>query len=154
MTSLAIAVCSVTRTQRGRYFWAAWWTHPPDFSPFRKPDASNGGATSEEEAFRDAQRATGRQLQPIEPYWAHAWNRMLRGESPPPMPKPKQKADNATTPTSAWSVLGLEPGATHAELKAAYRRKALESHPDRGGDPATFRAVVVSYEKLIAKRRR
>ncbi len=125
----------------------------PNLSPFHKPDASNGGAASEEDALRDAQRVTGRHLQPIEPYWAHAWNRMLRGEPPPPMPKPKKKADKPTTPISAWSILGLEPGATHAELKAAYRRKALESHPDRGGDPATFRAVIASYEKLTSKRR-
>lgn len=124
----------------------------PSFSPFRKPDASNGGAASEEDALRDAQRVTGRHLQPIEPYWAHAWNRMLRGEPPPPMPNPKKKADKSTTPISAWSILGLEPGATHAELKAAYRRKALESHPDRGGDPTAFRAVIASYEKLNKRR--
>src|SRR4029079_1450360 len=46
MSELASAVCSITLTQRRRFFWAAWWTAAPCEAPFRKPDASNGGATT------------------------------------------------------------------------------------------------------------
>ncbi|HEX6245049.1 MAG TPA: hypothetical protein VFZ61_29210, partial [Polyangiales bacterium] len=67
---LASAVVSVTRTQRGRYFWAAWWTGAPCLSPFRKPDAANGGSRSEADARAEAERVAARHLTPIEPYWA------------------------------------------------------------------------------------
>ena len=48
--ALASPGVSITRTQRRRFFWAAWWTEPPRLSPFRKPDASDGGALTEAEA--------------------------------------------------------------------------------------------------------
>lgn len=33
-------------------------------------------------------------------------------------------------PADAHAVLGVEPGATRAEIRRAYRRRALEVHPD------------------------
>ncbi|MDQ3371023.1 MAG: hypothetical protein M3680_36860, partial [Myxococcota bacterium] len=84
MSDLATAVCSITPTQRRRYFWAAWWTGAPQETPFRRPDASGGGARTIEEALRAAERVATRHLVIVEPYWARAWNRVLRGEPPPP----------------------------------------------------------------------
>lgn len=49
-----------------------------------------------------------------------------------------------------WAVLGLEPGASPAEVKAAYRRLVKEHHPDRGGDPEKFRKVHAAY-KAVSK---
>src|SRR4051812_25508749 len=46
VTDLTTAVCSITATQRRRFFWAAWWTGAPCHAPFRRPDAANGGARS------------------------------------------------------------------------------------------------------------
>lgn len=62
------------------------------------------------------------------------------------------KAGTAACPPSAYRVLGVHPGASPAEIKAAYRRKAHENHPDRGGCPAKFRAVVQAYEALSGAR--
>jgi len=45
-------------------------------------------------------------------------------------------------------VLGLEPGASTAEVKAAYREKARELHPDRGGDTKSFSRVNEAYRRL------
>jgi hypothetical protein len=154
VSELATAVCSITSTQRRRYFWAAWWTGAPRHKPFRKPDASNGGAATEAEALAEAERITGRHLALIEPYWAHAVNRMLRGEAPPPPPAPKRQRPverRDAQPSSPWSVLGLAPGASLLELKRAFRQRALETHPDRGGDAAHFREVQRAYEKLADK---
>jgi hypothetical protein len=154
MTDLATAVCSITPTQRRRYFWAAWWTDVPNHAPFRKPDASNGGASSLEEALADAERVAQRKLVLIEPYWARAWKCVLRGQPAPPPPSQthsRRAPSHAAPPASAWSVLGLEPGATLSEVKRAFRARALETHPDRGGDAELFRAVQQAYEKLCAK---
>lgn len=153
MSEISTAVCSITSTQRRRFFWAAWWTGAPSYTPFRKPDASNGGAASVEEALADAERAAGRHLTIIEPHFARAWKQVLRGQTPiPPQPKPTQpKPVRPDAPVSHWSVLGLEPNATLAAVKLAYRQRALATHPDQGGDADQFRAVHRAYEKLTEK---
>lgn len=46
-------------------------------------------------------------------------------------------------------VLGLLEDFTEEDLKAAYRRKALQHHPDRGGDPDEYKNVHDAYEALI-----
>lgn len=154
---LSTAVCSITPTARKRFFWAAWWTHAPKRAPFQKPDASNGGAKTEAEALAEAERIAGRHLVLVEPYWARAWNRVLRGEAPPPPPPPRgTKTESARppadgAPVSSWSVLGLTSGAAMSDVRRAYKQRALETHPDRGGDPATFREVQRAYERLRSR---
>jgi hypothetical protein len=159
-SSLDAAVCSITTTQRRRFFWAAWWTKPPEQSPFQKPDASNGGAKTREEALAEAQRVAGRALREIDPLWARAWTRVLRGQEPftprdqerarTPLPKRDAGAQPAQR-ASALSVLGLERAGSAEELRRAYKKRALETHPDRGGDPEVFRAVQRAYERARAK---
>ena len=36
-------------------------------------------------------------------------------------------------------LLGVDPSAGDNEIKKAYRKKALQAHPDKGGDPETFK---------------
>jgi hypothetical protein len=58
-----------------------------------------------------------------------------------------------------YQVLGVEPGASNARIKAAWRRLAREHHPDvTGGDGAAARAATrrmaeinTAYETLIAR---
>jgi len=155
-------VVSIVPTRRGRYFWAAWWSAPPEAKPFRRPDASSGGATSIEQAHAAAERAAGRPLVSTDPHWAGACRRLARGDAPwpagtTPGPPPERSARSTPPPpqrASAWTVLGVEREATVDELKRAYRRRALETHPDRGGDPSTFRAVQRAYEQALAARDR
>jgi hypothetical protein len=154
MPELTSAVCSITRTQRRRFFWAAWWTAAPCESPFRKPDASNGGLATLEAALAEAEQRAERYLVLIEPYWARAWTRVLRGERPPPRPAPAtERPARQPPPASAWSLLGLEAGASLAEVKAAFRRCALVAHPDQGGDPERFRELHRAYERLVTRAR-
>lgn len=51
-----------------------------------------------------------------------------------------------------FGILGLKPGATQEEIKSAFRRKAIETHPDRNpqlkGDTAPFRRVKAAFDKL------
>jgi hypothetical protein len=150
MSELASAVVSIAPTQRRRFFWAAWWTSSPRYAPFQKPDASNGGAKSRQDAIAEAQRAAGRHLTVIEDHWAFAWKRVLRGEHSPEAPTVRTKP-RLPAPVSAWALLGLAPGATLTELKRAYRQRALETHPDQGGQAEDFQRVQRAYEKLSAQ---
>jgi hypothetical protein len=47
------------------------------------------------------------------------------------------------------AVLGLLPPYTLEDVKAAYRAKVMEAHPDRGGDAAAFGKIEEAYEQAI-----
>lgn len=55
-----------------------------------------------------------------------------------------------------YEVLGISKSASADEIKKAYRRLAVEHHPDRGGDEAKFKEATEAYEVLkdSAKRQR
>jgi DnaJ domain len=52
------------------------------------------------------------------------------------------------TSSNFFDVLGVSPKASDAEVKAAYHRKVKETHPDAGGDAASFREVQEAYETI------
>ena len=47
-----------------------------------------------------------------------------------------------------YEVLGVGKTASADEIKKAFRRKAVEHHPDRGGDEAQFKEINEAYEVL------
>jgi hypothetical protein len=51
--------------------------------------------------------------------------------------------------TAALLLLGLEPGASSAAIKRAYRRLAKAHHPDLGGDAEAFHRLDAAYRLLI-----
>jgi hypothetical protein len=106
-----------------------------------------------EDALAEAEERAGRYLVMIDPYWARAWTRVLRGERTPPMPSARVKRPLKTVvkPASAWEMLGLATGASLAEVKAAFRQRALATHPDHGGDADEFRALHAAYERLVSR---
>ena len=40
---------------------------------------------------------------------------------------------------SYYDILGVSESATQDEIKKAYRKKAVEHHPDKGGDEQVFK---------------
>lgn len=54
----------------------------------------------------------------------------------------------ATTKRDYYEVLGVGKDASADEIKKAYRRAAIEHHPDRGGDEAKFKELNEAYEIL------
>lgn len=53
-----------------------------------------------------------------------------------------------------YNILGVERNATEGQIKKAYRVKALESHPDRGGDEEVFKQISRAYEVLSDNKKR
>jgi len=63
----------------------------------------------------------------------------------------------ATTKRDYYDVLGVDKGASADEIKKAFRRKAVELHPDKqGGDEEKFKELNEAYEVLkdSSKRQR
>jgi hypothetical protein len=132
--------------------------------PFRKPDASDGGAATYEEAVAAAERAAGVSLQIVGAEWARAWMRTLRGQ--PAWPSTSSatsrgarasrdsRENKKSDAESIWTLLDVPSHATLEEIRAAFKRRALALHPDHGGDPATFRRLVRAYEEAQRRARR
>ncbi len=53
-----------------------------------------------------------------------------------------------------YEVLGVGKNASADELKKAFRRKAIEHHPDKGGDEAKFKEINEAYEVLKDDKKR
>lgn len=63
----------------------------------------------------------------------------------------RQGAMGDSTPGghAAWGVLEIQAPCTLEAIKTAYRRRALEVHPDRGGSSIDFQAVEAAYRRLL-----
>src|SRR3546814_1489167 len=48
---------------------------------------------------------------------------------------------------SCWSVLGIEPGSSLAEIERAYRVSAKGAHPDTGGDRDKWDRLQSAYQQ-------
>lgn len=72
--------------------------------------------------------------------------------------KAGRQAERRKLATNHYTILGLEPGATMDEVKAAYRQKMREHHPDRfAHDEAAeaaaqerAQAINIAYQELTA----
>jgi len=53
-----------------------------------------------------------------------------------------------------YDVLGVSKSASPDEIKKAFRKKAIEHHPDRGGDEAKFKEANEAYEILSNQDKR
>ncbi len=53
-----------------------------------------------------------------------------------------------------YEVLGVGKSASADEVKKAFRKAAVEHHPDKGGDEAKFKEVNEAYEVLKDERKR
>lgn len=158
-SALFAPVCSIAPTRRRRFLWAAWWTAAPARKPFQKPDAFAGGARTRAQALAAAEHAANCKLTELESSWARAWSNILIGKEPWPSTgntsanERAPRARGMSNATSIWQTLGLEPSATLTEIKRAYRVRALETHPDRGGTAEDFRKVQSAYESALKRRK-
>jgi hypothetical protein len=67
-----------------------------------------------------------------------------RSNQPPPRGR-----GSAMTPDEAYQVLGLHPGATEAEIRAAHHRLMRTAHPDSGGSDWLATRVNLARDTLL-----
>ena len=53
-----------------------------------------------------------------------------------------------------YKILGVDKSASQADIKKAYRAKAKQHHPDKGGDEAEFKKINQAYETLGNEQKR
>lgn len=51
----------------------------------------------------------------------------------------------------AHDVLGVNPDASEAEIKKAFRKKSMKVHPDHGGSPEEFHRLQIAYKEMIGE---
>ena len=56
--------------------------------------------------------------------------------------------------SSFYDILGVDSNASAKDIKKAYRKKALEHHPDKGGDEEVFKAVAEAWTVLGDEQKR
>jgi hypothetical protein len=145
-------VYSLTHTKRRRILWCAWWKSPPAADPFVPPDAWSAGLRTEQEAIAQAEAAAGISLQRIEGRWAGAWVRVRAG-LPPFFDRPQRAATTEPEQVNPFKILRIAHDADLATIRLAYRQLALTTHPDHGGDAASFIAVRRAYTAVLRRRK-
>lgn len=135
---------------RGRAVWSVWFGHRPTREHFEPSDV-RGEATDVHAArlaaFAAFSRARGvTRWAEIDSLFAIADDRQARGVDPV-FPGDKRRAPREVAPREiadeVLEVLGLEPPITLERARAAYKARALECHPDRGG----------THEQMLALNR-
>jgi DnaJ domain len=106
------------------------------------------------ELLADCQREDPRSVPLLETYLDRRqadWRGHAAGdrEDEPGRPPPQGGMDEAT----AWSILGLAPGASADEIKAAHRRLMTRLHPDHGGS-GYLAAQLNEAKDLLLRRQR
>lgn len=76
--------------------------------------------------------------------------RASRGRKPPRGEGSERRAPQGQR-VEALRVLGLRPGSSDREIERAFRKAARRLHPDVGGDPAKFRALLEARNFLLGR---
>ena len=69
-------------------------------------------------------------------------------------PPPPRRGQGGMTQEEAYQVLGLHPGATEAEIRAAHHRLMRTAHPDSGGSDWLATRINQARDVLLGHGRR
>ncbi len=68
-------------------------------------------------------------------------------------PRAAPPAPDETADAEARTVLGVSPGASAQEIRAAYRARMARAHPDRGGSHSEAARLTAARDRLLKRRR-
>jgi DnaJ domain len=103
----------------------------------------------------DCQRDDPRSVPLIETYLDRRqpdWRDHAAGDGERAEQTAASAAASAMDEATAWSVLGLAPGASEAEIKAAHRRLMTKLHPDHGGSGYLAAQLNQAKDRLLRGR--
>ena len=72
---------------------------------------------------------------------------LIKGSGKPAKEEAKKDINNK----KYYETLGVDSKATEAEIKKAFRRKALKEHPDKGGDQEKVRINSLKNYHMLMK---
>jgi hypothetical protein len=79
--------------------------------------------------------------------WAHAYVVVEEGEPPrPDFSQTRATCAGGADPNWWAAVLRVNETCGEDEVRSAFRARAMETHPDRGGDADEFRRVFAAWE--------
>lgn len=81
-------------------------------------------------------------------------NRANRANGGDQQSAPRRPAAAGMTREEAYQVLGLHPGATEAEIRAAHHRLMRTAHPDSGGSDWLATRINLARDVLLRRTRR
>jgi len=85
------------------------------------------------------------------------WQAYRMGSGAQPRPggsaQPPPRRQSGMTPEEAYQVLGLQPGATDEEIRAAHHRLMRTAHPDSGGSDWLATRINQARDVLLRRRR-
>jgi hypothetical protein len=118
--------------------------------------ATNGGAATQRGGFGAGPRSDWRpprEGQRAREAWraSRAGQRRRRsdGQHHRRESQPRRPADSGPSLAEAYDILGVEHGADETAIRAAYRDRVKDVHPDTAdGDEAEFKRVTSAYERL------
>ncbi len=137
-----------------RDFWPEFYALPRRRSPHRRPEASVEIWTNAqgetcgrvrrgpcrgmrlEEMSREECEAQAAYCREHDPSAAAALEGFMRQRFAQRRRADPPRAEGAMTRTSALAELGLEEGASQADIHSAYRKLIMKHHPDHGGSHA------------------
>lgn len=51
-----------------------------------------------------------------------------------------------------WGILGIKKYSTQEEVQSAYKKQAMQKHPDRGGTVEAFQELTQAYEEIMGNK--